>query len=554
MAWAAAIPARWRKAGALKLINSLGFKLFLLQIAVFTCAFILYASISTQEESVYARKNMLQTADRISDVLIRSTRSAMLKNQRNGVSEIVHTVAGEPGIEGIRIYNKRGETIHASSLNEGEMALDMHAEACFGCHGRSDPFESLPLEERVRYLESPGGYRVMGLINPIENEPDCYNAACHAHPPEQKILGVLDVKMSLADADAQMEARQASIVLLATVVVILLAAISGAFSYFLVHLPVRKLAQGTREVAAGNLDHTISLQTGGEVGLLADSFNRMTADLRAARDEALEWSETLEQKVAEKTSQLERIQAQMLHAEKMVSMGRLSATVAHELNNPLAGILTYTRLVLRKLSKGPLDEENTRSIVETLEIVSAETARCGEIVKNMLLFSRQREATLKNEQLHRVINESLSLVGHHFEISGISIETAFSPANDELCCDANQLKQAFIAIFINAVEAMSKGGTLRVETQSLVDDQQLRIEISDNGHGIPDEIMPLIFEPFFTTKSESAGTGLGLSVAYGVVKRHGGEISVQSEVGKGTTFTLHLPISPPESNETEQDT
>ncbi len=538
----------------MKLVNSLGFKLFLLQIAVFTCAFILYAAISTREEAAYVQRSMLQTADRISDVLIRSTRSAMLRNQREGVSEIVHTVAGEPGIEGIRIYNKRGETIHASSFGEGQMALDMHAEACFGCHGRSVPFESLPLEKRVRYLDAPGGYRVMGLINPIENQPDCYNAACHAHPPEQKILGVLDVKMSLAEADAQMEARQASIVLLATVVVILLAAISGAFSYFLVHLPVRKLAQGTREVAAGNLDHSIILSTGGEVGLLAESFNRMTADLRDARDEAQEWSETLEQKVAEKTSQLERIQAQMLHAEKMVSMGRLSATVAHELNNPLAGILTYTKLVLRKLSKGPLDEEKTRSIVETLEIVTAETSRCGEIVKNMLLFSRQREATFKSEQLHRVITESLALVGHHLEISGIGVETAFGAANDELCCDANQLKQALIAIFINAVEAMSKGGTLKVQTTSLPDDQRLQIAVTDTGHGIPDEVLPLVFEPFYTTKSEGAGTGLGLSVAYGVVKRHGGEISVQSEVGRGTTFNIVLPIAPAEENGAELKT
>ena len=536
------------------LINSLGFKLFLLQIAIFIFAFILYAAISTREEAGFARKNMLQTADRISDVLIRSTRSAMLRNQRDGVSEIVQTVAGEPGIEGIRIYNKRGETIHSTSLAEGRVAVDMQAEACFGCHGASVPFESLPIEKRVRYLEASGGYRVMGLINPIENEPDCYNAACHAHPAEQKILGVLDVKMTLAEADAQMEARQTSIVLLATVVVVLIAAISGAFSYFLVHLPVRKLTRGTREVAAGNLEHTIVLGTGGELGLLAKSFNRMTADLKAASDDARVWSETLELKVAEKTSQLERIQAQMLHAEKMVSMGRLSATVAHELNNPLAGILTYTRLVLRKLSKGPLEEEDTSSVIETLETISGETARCGEIVKNMLLFSREREATFTSEQLHRVIGESLSLIGHHLEISGIRAETAFDAVDDGLFCDANQLKQALIAIFINAVEAMSKGGTLRIETRSLTGNQRLRIAVSDTGHGIPDEILPLVFEPFYTTKSEGAGTGLGLSVAYGVVNRHGGEIVVRSEVGEGTTFAIELPVSPADAAGAEIET
>jgi two-component system, NtrC family, sensor kinase len=528
----------------LKLFNSLGFKLFILQTVIFVCAFALYATVSTREEAEYYRTDMLQTADRISDVIIRSTRSAMLRNQRENVSEIVHTVAGEPGIEGIRIYNKRGETIYANSLADGQATVDMDAEACYGCHGRSDPFESLPLERRARFLSAPEGYRVMGLINPIVNEPDCYNATCHAHPPDQKILGVLDVKMSLEAVDEQVAKRQNAMVLLAIVVVVLLALLSGAFAFFLVHLPVRKLAKGTREVSAGNLDHMIDIGTGSEVGQLADSFNSMTLDLKAARDEARGWSETLEQKVQEKTALLERMQAQMLQAEKMVSMGRLSATVAHELNNPLAGILTYTRLVLRKMRRGPLDEQGMESVTETLETISKETARCGEIVKNMLLFSRQREAKLKGANLHAVLKEALLLVRHHLKISGVEEVTDFRVADDRITCDANQLTQALIALFINAVEAMKEGGTLAVRTEDVVAGRRVKIEIQDTGHGIPEEVRTHIFEPFFTTKQEGAGTGLGLSVAYGVVTRHGGTISVQSLPGQGTTFILELPVVP----------
>jgi len=504
-------------------------------------ALTLYTVVSTQEERDHTVRDMLLSADRLSDVIKRSTRSAMLRNQRESVTEIIETVAREPGIEGISIYNKRGDTIYSGPGGAGSQPVDMDAEACFGCHGQGRPLESLPVDQRVRFYDSGAGFRVMGLINPIMNEPDCSNAACHAHPPSQTILGVVDVKMSLADADARMWNRQVAIAVLAAVVILLVTTVTGFFVYFLVHVPVRKLIRGTRAISSGDLDYVLDVKSTSEMGVLSDSFRRMTSDLRKAREESSRWSETLEQKVQDKTAQLKSMQAQMLQAEKMVSLGRLSATVAHELNNPLAGVLTYTRLVMKKLGKPGLTDEDRLSLLQTLETMSSETSRCGNIVKNMLLFSRQRETRFRPERLHDIMDGSIELVRHHLEINSVEVSRRFDAPDDALDCDANQLKQAFIAMFINAAEAMPKGGRLSLATEAANGGSMIRILVTDSGHGIPDDIRHLIFEPFFTTKKEGSGVGLGLSVVYGVVRQHGGNITVQSSKGEGTTFVIELP-------------
>ncbi|MCP4659473.1 MAG: HAMP domain-containing protein, partial [bacterium] len=193
---------------------------------------------------------------------------------------------------------------------------------------------------------------LLGLINPIVNKPECSNADCHAHPPEQTILGVLDVKMSMAGADADRAEITNSIIAAAIVTTLVLGLFSAAFINLVVRRPVRQLIRGIEKVAGGDLEAEIEVVDRNELGQLARAFNEMTRDLRRAREENLLWSHTLEQKIVDKTEELSRTQRQVDHMEKMASLGKLAATVAHELNNPLSGIWSYARPVARDVEEG----------------------------------------------------------------------------------------------------------------------------------------------------------------------------------------------------------
>ena len=523
-------------------IRSLSLRLFLLQAVILTAAFSLYAGISTHNEKKRILDSYMHQADRISDTIRRSTRSAMLKNRREETSEIIQAIAGQREIDEILIYNKRGETIYSTGVSPEFRPVDMQAEACYPCHGGSVPLEDLSISERVRFLDIPDGTRTMGLITPIMNEGDCSAAACHAHPASQRILGVVDVKMPLAETDANIRDRMLAILLMTTGAILLVVAASGVFVYFMVHVPVKKLIRGTEEIGCGNLAHRLDIHSGHEIGDLAKSFDEMAQELENARAEAQGWSVELVAKVNEKTRQLDEMQRKMLQAEKMVSLGRLAAGVAHEINNPLAGILTYAKLVMRKADQLGRDGPEREDVRGTLEKIISEAGRCGDIVNNMLLFSRARGVKFRRERLEPVLESCLELADPRFQGSGIRVVKRFRIRDDTLLCDTNQLKQVFLALFINAADAMPDGGTLEVTTSGVARERFLRVSIQDSGAGIPEELRASIFEPFFSTKTEGSHVGLGLSVAYGVVKAHGGGIYVESKPDEGTTFIIDLPV------------
>jgi two-component system NtrC family sensor kinase len=244
----------------------------------------------------------------------------------------------------------------------------------------------------------------------------------------------------------------------------------------------------------------------------------------------------------EKTEELRISQRQVLHMEKMSSLGKLSATVAHELNNPLSGILTYARLVRREIEEQPIEAEIREELARYLSMMEKECSRCGDIVRNLLLFTRRNGAEKAVVDLNEIVERSLMLLRHHLEITGVTLESELLDGDPEIVADAGQLQQALVALLVNAVEAMSSdggGGTLSVRLQGGVDDVQ--IDIGDTGVGIPPEVLPQIFEPFFTTKETESGAGLGLAVVYGIVQRHGGDITIESDPELGTVFHLRLP-------------
>jgi two-component system NtrC family sensor kinase len=270
-----------------------------------------------------------------------------------------------------------------------------------------------------------------------------------------------------------------------------------------------------------------------EIEDLARSINRMATKLEAERVELEEWGATLERRVRERSDEIRRIQSQLFRSEKLASLGKLAAGVAHEINNPLTGILTNSSLILEDLST----EDPHR---EDVEIIVRETIRCREIVKRLLDFARQTKPQKKRTDLNALIDTIILLVRNQTSFRNIRIERQLHENLPEILCDSDQIQQVFVNIILNAAEAMTGGGTLTIQSTLQGDGQSVTILFNDTGPGIPEDRRERIFDPFYTTKEH--GTGLGLSISYGIVEQHGGTITVESTVGKGSTFTIQLPV------------
>lgn len=497
-----------------------------------------WVAITTLQDQHVA--DVMRNASQFSDTVKRSTHHAMLQNRWEDAFYIMDTIGQQPGVVRVRIFNKEGLILFSTNKAEKGTAVDTRAESCYACHAAEKPLERLLVPERSRIIRTAHGERILGMITPIENEPSCSAAPCHAHPGDKRILGVLDVGISLAQADEDIAAMGRWMALFAAAMVLLLMAVLVPVLQRSVLGPVRNLAEGTRRVAHGDLDYVIDVPNGDEIGLLAESFNKMTASLRHTQAELAGMVETLEDRVAERTKALRGAQAQLIQNEKMVSLGKLSASIAHEINNPLSGILTYAKLVIRKFSGGARDEETVASAVQSLALVERETERCIAIVRSLLDFARQREPSFEQVDVNAAILEALSLLSNRIALDGTSLEKQLDDV-PPIRADFGQLRQALLNTLLNACQAMEKEpGTLTVSSQLVPDQQAVEIRIADTGVGIPREHLSSIFDPFFTTKKK--GTGLGLSVVYGIVDRHGGSIDIDSEVGKGTSVSIRLPV------------
>ncbi len=526
---------------SIKFIHSLSFRVLGGSFVLLLLLFGFYSYFAIQFHTNQMMSSVLLAANRMSDVIKNSTHYSMLMNRKEDVYQIISTVGKEPGVEGIRIYNKMGVIMFSTNASEEQTNVDMNTEACVVCHTMSEPLKSLPIDNRMRIYQSPNGYRILGLINPIRNEAACSNNDCHAHPVEKTVLGVLDVRMSLQQVDNDISEAKFLMATYALGGIGVLALFSLLFIYTTVHKPVNKLIKGTKEISSGNLNYHISLNSKDELGVLARSFNSMTESLKVEMEENERWSGELEVRVKEKTAELKHIHEQILQIEKMASLGKLSATVAHELNNPLAGILTYAKLISKRIRKSDGQTESNQEMLDELDIITRETARCGTIVKNLLLFSRKQVDEMAVVPVSHIVHKAVELMQHHFQISNVEFKEEYPVEEATLLCDENQIQQALVALFVNAVEAMPDGGILTVAVQKNNENNTISIHISDSGMGIAAEDVTHIYEPFFTTKKNGKGVGLGLSVVYGIVERHEGDISVKSEPGKGTTFSLIFP-------------
>jgi len=415
--------------------------LAILGVAVVTAAVIGVMSgiiIRTHQGALVAQ--LTRSADQLSETIASSTYYDMLENRRDAVHREMVTIGRQQGIEKVRLFNGVGTIMFSSDEGEIGRGLDKKAEACYACHAAGRPLQRLPIHARSRIYRAPDGHRVLGMIRPIHNERSCWEAPCHAHTREETVLGVLDVNLSMTAADGQIAHDRRQLILLAVLAIAASSALLWALSRQLILRPVAALIAGTRRVAQGDLSTSIPATARHELGDLARAFNDMTRRLNEA-------------------------QRQLAQADKLASVGRLAAGVAHEINNPLTGVLTYASF----LEKRAVDDAETRA---DLGVIVRETKRCREIVRGLLDFARQTPPRRQSADLNEVVRRAASIVTNQLALARVRIDLELAADLAPVPVDANQIQQVIVNLLLNAADAIagdgaSPGGSIRVRTSSV---------------------------------------------------------------------------------------
>jgi two-component system NtrC family sensor kinase len=510
-----------------------------------TVAMLIFTLLVVRYQRTELLKEALRHVNQLSEVIIKSTRFAMLQDQPDYVDSIIQDVSKQKSIAKVRILNKDGKIIHTTYLPELGLILDQQAEGCFQCHQSNKPLEQIPTRTGGRVFNAPEGGRLLGKMALVRNEPSCYTAACHEHKKEQSVLGVLDIVYSLDEIDQTIRKNTFTIGIFSLGFIIITSLFIGVFVRRLVYTPLRDLEAGAKRLSSGNLEQLIPVRSEDECGQLATTFNTMTVALKNSQLELQEWARTLEQKVEERTKQLRIAQAETARGEKLASVGLLAAGIAHELNNPLTGILTFSHLIRKKLPDGSEEAED-------LDLVIQETKRCATIIRRLLDFAREKTQEKKFADINRLIEDTAHLIEWPAHLHDIAISMDLDPDLPQVWVDEDLISQVIMNMLTNAQHAIEEKGSItirsRLNPKAISPEKDAKpvpmveIAIIDTGCGIPVENLQRIFDPFFTTKEVGEGTGLGLSISYGIITAHGGTIEVESTVGVGTTFRIYLPV------------
>jgi two-component system NtrC family sensor kinase len=473
---------------------------------------------------------------------------SMLENDKSALQYTLDIINTMPGIDEVNMYNSSNELAYTSFTTD----TNNHSNPnCIACHG--DIEKMFPIKEKSYSIidvnsecsmnQNDNSHRHILLRSPILNEKSCYTSSCHAHKQSDVVLGSLIIKIPLKDLDSAVKKSTTEFYLLATLTTLLLVSSLIFFTNKKIKNPLNAIVKASLAVANGDKNTRLEIKPNelDDMRMVSQAFNEMLDNLQAATTELQNWSQQLEYKVQKKTEELGAAQNELIHIERIASLGKLSLSVAHEINNPLSGILIYTKLVYKQLSNQDLDPVKKESMLRQLTLIENETKRCGNIVKGLLDFSRKDQDDFEPKHLHEVLRETYDLMTHPMKIANIHFYTDFSATADLIYCSPNQIKQACIAILVNASEAVTENGEV-VFTSKNLDENSVRLEIADNGKGIASEDIPHIFEPFFSTKQNSTGHGLGLAIVHGIIQNHKGKIDVQSELGKGTTISITIPL------------
>ena len=504
----------------------------------------IFRSVYEQNLNTVIRQN----GNNIGSIVEGSLYHSMLENDKSKLQSTLDIINTMSGIDDVNMYDVHDNLVYSSFTSDTAVHSNPN---CLLCHKnlqsmfprKEKSYRIIDVKSECSMNKNDNSHRHLIIRSPILNEKSCYTSACHAHQESDEVLGSLIIKMPLYDLDNAVAKSSTKFYLLATLSTILLVTVLILFTRKKIKDPLNDIIKASLAVANGNKNTRLEIRPNqlDDMRMVSQAFNDMLDNLQTATEELRNWSQQLEYKVQKKSEELGAAQNELIHIERIASLGKLSSSVAHEINNPLSGILVYTKLIYKQLSNPVLDDAKKETMLKHLKLIENETKRCGEIVKGLLDFSRKDQEDFESKHLHKILQDTFELMTHPIKIANISFLTDFQAKSDLIFCSPNQIKQACVALIVNASEAVLENGEIIISTNN-PDNESIIIDITDNGIGIPEDDLPHIFQPFFSTKHDTSGIGLGLAIVHGIIKSHNGKIEVKSELGKGTTISITLPI------------
>ncbi len=516
----------------------------ILSIFLFVSFGIIFRSVYEQ----YLNTVILQSGNNVGSLVQGALYHSMLENDKGALQstlDIIHTM---PGIEDVNMYDSKNNLVYSSFTSDTVGHVNANCKSCHANMGaifsrKEKSYKIITAESECKMSKSSKGERHLLIQSPILNSKSCYQSSCHAHKASEAFLGSLVIKVPLKELDTAVSKSSMEFYLLAIITTLLLASFLILFTRREIKNPLNELLKASVAVTNGDRSSRVEIKPNqlDDMRMVSGAFNDMLDNLQTATTELENWSQQLEYKVQKKSEELGAAQNELIHIERLASLGKLSSSVAHEINNPLSGILIYTKLVQKLINNPELTAEKKELMLKHLKLIENETKRCGDIVKGLLDFSKKDQEDFEPRHLHEIMQETYDLMSHSIKIADISFLNDYAAKSDLIYCSPNQIKQACVAILINASEAVLENGEIMVKTSN-PDDDTIKLEIWDNGIGISPEDIPHIFEPFFSTKQAVSGIGLGLPIVHGIMQSHKGKISVKSEPGQGTTIAITLPL------------
>ncbi len=514
--------------------------------------FILFILFNIVFRSIYVdffNKTIRQTGDNISSIVESSLYYSMLENDKGMMQRTLDILNTMSGIGQVNVYDDQNRLAYTSGP---AISSDKSYPNCIGCHDNLSEMFALK-EKTYRIIDDTsncglftnnGNARQLLIRTPILNEKSCYTSNCHYHTESDEVLGSLIIQLPLNELDAVVDESSTNFLLIAFIITTLLATILIIFTRKKIKDPLYSIIKASKAVSSGDKSIRLIIKPNqlNDLKMVSLAFNNMLDNLNSTTEELQNWSQQLEYKVQKKTEELSQAQNELIHVERIASLGKLSSSVAHELNNPLSGILIYTKLIYKQLNDSEFQHSKKDAILKHLKLVETETKRCGDIVNGLLDFSRKDQEDFEEKSIHQIINSTYDLMIHSIKIAQINFTKDFNADFDKIYCSPNQLKQALVAILVNASEAIQEQGEIMIKTSN-PDKESILVEIIDNGTGIAPQDLPNIFEPFFSRKREGNGIGLGLAIVHGIIQNHKGKISVDSIFGEGAAISIKLPLN-----------
>jgi two-component system NtrC family sensor kinase len=500
---------------------------------------------------------MQQNAVRLSQTIEDSIKYEMLIARSDYIQRTLEDIGKQEGIEHIRIFDKKGKIIAADSVEEIGTLINKQAEACYTCHRDGAPLKRLSTPGRTRVFKSERGSRMLGIINPIYNEPKCYNSACHIHPKDQNVLGVMDILMSLARFDEQIGTSRKQIIIYFLFTFLFISMGISLFVFLFVNTPIRKLIEGTRKIAEGDLNCRIGSYHSDEIGELGKSFDKMTTELKKSREENEKWNLHLKNEVKKATEKLRNANEKLNEANKKLReldnmKSDFMRRMEHGSRSHLAVIQSCLSLVLGEYYS-ELSEQQ-KDIIKTAERRSTTLL---ELLDDILLLSYRKSSRevyhLEPVKLEDVMEKVLDDIQAQAQKRNIVIDVRLPFDLPQVLADQKALCEVFSNLLNNAVKYTQDHGAICVSAKQKRD--FIEIDVSDTGIGIASKDLSKIFDEFYRAPNarsyKTEGTGVGLAIVKEIVEAHRGHLKVKSELGKGSTFTVLFPKA--ETKNTEED-